>query len=113
MSTHFTEEETIATVTRLSRSQLHLFVASDIVRPLHTDTGPRYRQVDLARLELLCELREDFDLEIDALCMVITLVDRLHETRGQLRAVLEAVRHEPDEVNQRIAAAIHHAVQAG
>jgi chaperone modulatory protein CbpM len=109
MSTHFTESETIAAVSRLTSNQLSMFVSAQIIRPLHTETGPVYRRVDLARLELLCDLCEDFDLEIDALCMVITLVDRLHDTRSQLRAVLEAVRAQPEDVHQRIAAAIHDA----
>ncbi len=106
MSARYSEAETVAAVARLTRTRLKSFVELEIVSPLHTDGGLVYRQIDLVRLELLCELSEDFELEDDALCVIISLIDQLHGARGELRAVLAAIGSEPEEVRTRIGTAL-------
>ena len=102
MSTHFSEDDVVAAVTRLTRKQLVSFVKAEIVVPVASQSGPVYRRIDIARIELLCELSEEFDLQDDALGMVISLVDQLHGVRGELRAVLDAVESEHADVRTRI-----------
>jgi chaperone modulatory protein CbpM len=109
MSGHYSEDETVAAVARLTQAQLQTFVKLEIVQPLHTKGGVAYRQVDLVRLELLCELSEDFDLQDDALSVVISLIDQLHGVRSELRTVLAVLAAEPKEVQVRIGAALHQA----
>lgn len=106
MTDHFSEEEVVASVARLTHSRLISFVEAEIVTPLHTETGLAYRQVDLVRLELLCELSEDFNLENDALGVVISLIDQLHGVRAELRTVLLAIELEKTEVRTRIGEAL-------
>lgn len=110
MSERYSEAEIIDAIARLTRSRLESFVELEIVSPLHTDGGFVYRQIDLVRLELLCELSEDFDLEDDALCMIISLIDQLHDARGELRTLLAAIVSEPDEVQMRIGEALRNGV---
>ncbi len=106
MSERYTEDETVNAVARLTRAQLHTFIELEIVSPIQTAQGFVYRQVDLVRLELLCELSEDFELEDDALGIMISLIDQLHSVRGNLRAVLTAIEAEPKDVRARIGAAL-------
>ncbi len=106
MSERYTEDETVNAVSRLTRAQLHTFIELEIVSPIQTTQGFVYRQVDLVRLELLCELAEDFELEDDALGVVISLIDQLHSARNNLRTVLTAIEAEPKEVRTRIGAAL-------
>ncbi len=106
MNMRYSETETVAAVARLTRARLQSFVELEIVSPLHSDGGLLYRQIDLVRLELLCELSEDFELEDDALCVIISLIDQLHDARGELRAILAAIKSEPDEVRMRIGTAL-------
>ncbi len=108
MTERYSEDEAIAAVARLTRPQLTAFVEAEIVIPLRTETGLMFRQIDIVRLELLCELSESFSLDEDALGVVISLIDQLHAVRGELRAVLEAIEAEPEEVRRRIAEALRH-----
>jgi chaperone modulatory protein CbpM len=103
MTDRFSEDEIIVTVTGLTRQRLVQFVEAEFVCPVQTDAGPVYRGIDQARLELLCELSEQFDLEDDALGVVISLVDQLHGVRAELRSVLDAVEAEHPDVRDRIA----------
>ena len=106
MTERYSEEEAIAAVALLTRPKLTAFVEAEIVIPLQTETGLMFRQIDIVRMELLCELSESFDLDEDALGVVISLIDQLHAVRGELRAVLEAVEAESEAVQRRIAEAL-------
>jgi len=106
MTALYTETQVVATVTRLTPARLDRFIRAEIVIPVQTETGQSYRDIDLARLELLCELSDDFDLDEDALSVIISLVDQLHSARSDLRRVLAAVQDETGDVRQRIAQAL-------
>jgi len=98
----YTEDDVIARITLLTRPQLISFVRAEIVMPLQSESGPVYRQIDLARIELLCELCDQYDLQEDALGMVMSLVDQLHGVRAELRVVLEAIEAEQADVRTRL-----------
>ncbi len=106
MSQHFSEEQVVASVTRLTRRQLVSFVKARIVTPLQTKNGIAYRQVDIARIELLCELSEDFELNEDALAVIISLIDQLHDARAELRAVLGVLENQPQELRHNVGQAL-------
>jgi chaperone modulatory protein CbpM len=109
MSNRYSEQDVLATVAPLTRKQLVSFVQAEIVVPLQSESGPVYCQMDIARIELLCELSEQFDLQDEALGMVISLIDQLHGVRAELRTVLAAVESEQAEVRSRIGAIIFQA----
>ncbi len=114
MNELFSEDQVIATVSRLTRKQLVTFVEAEIVSPHRSGKTVTYRQVDIARIELLCELSEDFDLNTDALGVIISLVDQLHDARAELRAVLEVLQRQPTELRHQVGKALRATrIQAG
>ncbi|MBV1896849.1 MAG: hypothetical protein KUG70_10340 [Rhodobacteraceae bacterium] len=113
MSDYLSEDQAIASVARLTRVQLVSFVEAEIIVPVLTEDGPAYRKIDIMRMELLCELSEQFDLQEDALGVVMSLVDQLHGVRAELRTVLEAVETEQPEVRDRIAELLYKARSIG
>ena len=102
----FTEVQTLAAIPRLTRLRLTAFVQARIVMPLQAETGPVFRQADLARIELLCELAEEFGLDEDGLGLVMSLLDQLHAARRDLRAIAAAVAAEAPDVRARIGAVL-------
>lgn len=102
MSEFYTEEDVLVRVDPLTRTQLTRFVQARVVAPAHNGQQTLFRRSDLARLELLCELTETFEMRDDALDLVMSLVDQLHGVRAELRAVMEAVEAEPEEVRARV-----------
>lgn len=101
----YSERMVVATVERLTVARLRRLVAADCVAPALSEDGPAYTDSDVARLELLCDLAEDFDLDDDALGLVLSLIDQLHGVRHELRILAEAVAAEPEEVRERIRSA--------
>ena len=109
MTRYYSEEQTITTVTRLTRSRLTTYVKHEFLSPTHSETGPVFNAADLARIELICDLSEQFGLEGDALGVVLSLIDQLHGVRGELRRVMAAVEAQPDDMRRQIIAAMRDA----
>lgn len=106
MTDLFTEDEVIMTVTRLTRKQLGRYVEADLVRPQSAEDGILFRKVDIARLELLCDLAQDLDLDEGAVGIVISLVDQLHGARREVVMLTEMIQTLPTDLRSRIGAAL-------
>ena len=102
MTRHLTEDEVLATIARLTPDRLSVYLAAEIVIPEQTEQGLVYQSIDVARLELACELHDQYDMEADALSMMISLIDQMHGLRAELREVLNAVEAQPEPVRQQV-----------
>lgn len=106
MTRYLTEDDVLAITSGLTRDRLIDFVTARVVVPLHNDTGPLFRQIDIARLRLVCELSDDFDLDDAALGIVMSLIDQLHGARFALQTLALALADEPEAVRARIGTAL-------
>lgn len=106
MTQQFSEDEVVASVTRLTRGQLVRFMAADFVKPRRDHEGHVFRTVDIARLELLCDLSVDLDLDDIALGIVLTLLDQLHAARRDLEALSTALDALPADLRRAVTAAL-------
>ncbi|MRX51225.1 hypothetical protein GI374_12375 [Paracoccus sp. S-4012] len=102
MSARYTQAEVLEAVADLTEARLTAWVEARIVLPEAGEGGHRYREVDLARLQTLCDLHESYGLSPDALGMVMSLMDQLNVLRGEMEALMEALAAEPAEVRTRI-----------
>lgn len=102
MSRYYSETEVVGLIEDLDPPRLQTFLRARIVQPVATPQGPGFREADLARLQLLCDLAECYDLPGESMAMVMSLIDQLNTARGDMRALMQAVASEPDEVRIRI-----------
>ncbi|SDE64379.1 chaperone modulatory protein CbpM [Paracoccus isoporae] len=100
--TRYTADELIAAIEDLTRPRLTHYVEMRMVSPVISDHGETYREVDRARVQLLCSLTEDYGLRDDALHMVMTVLDEMHGMRGEMQALMAALAEEPDETRERV-----------
>jgi chaperone modulatory protein CbpM len=98
------ERSVVAEVRRLTLRELRFWVREGWVRPANAETGPLFDEIDLARIRLLCDLRKEMALPTDALPVVLSLIDRLHETRRELRHLTEALEEQPETVRRSVIA---------
>ena len=67
MTEHLTEDEVIAAVSGLTRPRLVVFIETEVVIPLRRADGAVsvlvFRQIDVARMQVLCNLAEDLELD--------------------------------------------------
>lgn len=106
MTHHYTLTEILAVVPDLDAAQLDRYLLAGVVIPVQSEKGPLFRELDLARLQLVVDLAEGYHLDEEALGMVLSLVDQLHGLRGDMRAMLDAVAREPAETRARLKTAI-------
>lgn len=102
MTERYSEDEVIASVTRLTRHQLVGFIECDLVQPERGEAGYVFRAIDIARLELLCDLSLDLDLDETALGIVLSLLDQLHAARQELAAIARVIDGLPSDLKSRI-----------
>jgi chaperone modulatory protein CbpM len=100
----FSEREVVAEVRRLRLSELRLWVQEGWVRPASSEDGPLFDALDLARVRLICELRQEMALPLDALPVVLSLLDQVHGLRRELRDLARAVERQPDATRAAILA---------
>lgn len=96
------EHEVVAQVGRVSVQRLRLWVRQGWVAPSMGSTGPVYDALDVARVNLLCQLKDDFGLSDDALPLVLSLMDQLYGTRRELKLLLDAVDRLPEDMRQAV-----------
>lgn len=86
-----TLERLFAVVGGLQRSQLDRWIAEDWVRPERQGDMLMFHDIDVARVRLLVELRDDLHLDEDALPVVLSLVDQLYAARRRMRFLCDAI----------------------
>lgn len=97
-----TEKMVLTEIRRLTRRELRLWVSEGWVRPAMGETGPVFDEIDVARLRLLCDLRKEMALPNDAVPVVLNLIDSLHQTRRELRLLMEALDDQPEDIRRAI-----------
>lgn len=97
MTELFSEDEVVTTVTRLTRRQLVTFIEDGAVKPQRATGGYVFGRIDIARLELLCDLTEDLELDNEALGVVVSLIDQLHAARQEIAVLVRAIDLLPPE----------------
>lgn len=106
MTQRYTETDLIEAVAPLTRDRLLHYIHLKVVQPVQTPEGPRFHEIDLRRVSLLCELSDDMELNEDALVVVMNLLDQLHGARARLNSLMAALAQEDADVRARIAQAL-------
>ncbi len=102
-----TDEELLALVRGLQRDDLRRWLAAGWVRPEREAGRPRYREADVARVRLICELRDDMAVNDEGIAIALDLLDQLYGARARLHALGQAVLQQPDTVRHEIEALMH------
>jgi chaperone modulatory protein CbpM len=97
----FTQEQLIIRVCRLSADRLRCWIDEGFVRSAD-DRKERFDAVDIARLDFLRDLADDFDRTTEGIGIVLSLMDQVHTLRNQLLRLGKAVDCKPGEVREVI-----------
>lgn len=106
MSRLVRKEDLIARVPGLTEARLERMIEIRIVAPVSGRETAAFAEPDIARLCLACEMVDTFDMEEDALAIVLSLTDQLHALRADLRTLMRAVEAQPQQTRADIGAAI-------
>ena len=99
------ERDVLTRVRRVRLQELRLWVQEGWIRPAHGDSGPRFDELDVARVRLVRDLRRDLSVPVDTIPVILSLLDQVHGLRRELRSLAEAVDAQPVETRRAIVAA--------
>ena len=90
----------------LDRDELARWVENRWVLPEEEDGRWLFHEVDIARVELILEIRREFAVDDEAMVLVLGLLDQLYSLRRQMRRLCDALERQPPEVQERIRQAL-------
>jgi chaperone modulatory protein CbpM len=99
-------EAVLQQVVGLAAEELELWIASGWVAPDGSPDAWAFREIDVARVRLIVELRRDLEIDAGALPVILSLLDQLYATRRDLADLCGALAVQPEPVRAAIAAAI-------
>lgn len=65
-----------------------------------------FREIDVARVRLINDLRRDLDVTEEAVPLVLSLLDQVYELRCTLKGVIRAVGAQPRDVQEAVLVAL-------
>lgn len=80
----------------IERAELTAWIEQSWVRPAMVGEVWQFDDADIARLELICELRRGLEINDEALPVVLSLLDQLYAARQTLHHVRDALAQLPD-----------------
>lgn len=99
-------DELLTRLRGLERRELTRWVENSWVRPeRHADSWV-FHEVDVARVELIFDLRRDFAIDDEAMELVLNLLDQVYGLRRQMRRLCDAIAAQPPEVRAAIGRAL-------
>jgi chaperone modulatory protein CbpM len=99
-------EELLDRLAGLDRRDLVRWVENRWVLPERHGETWLFHAVDVARVELILEIRHEFAIDDEALPMVLGLLDQVYGLRRQLRRLCDALAVQPPEVQATIKRAL-------
>jgi chaperone modulatory protein CbpM len=99
-------EELLIRLRGLERRDLSRWVENRWVLPeRHADTWI-FHEVDVARVELIFDIRRDFAIDDEAMGLLLGLLDQVYGLRRQMRRLCDAVATQPPDVQDAIRRAL-------
>ena len=100
------EDELIAAISSLQRSDLEDWIREDLVEPRQEAGTLLFTDMEYARIRLICTLHYELEIDAGTLPVVLSLVDQLYDTRQRLLSLTAAVAAQDRNVQAAIIAAI-------
>ncbi len=77
-------EELVSAIEELQQEDLHAWMKQSLVTPQPDADTTMFSEKECARVRLLCTLYYELDLNAEAIPVVMSLIDQLHESRERL-----------------------------
>ena len=106
-------EELLLRLRGLERRELVRWVENRWVLPEHHGDRWVFHEVDVARVELIFDIRRDFAIDDDAMGLVLSLLDQVYDLRRQMRRLCGAVATQPPDVQDAIRRALPQKASGG
>ena len=77
---------------RVEHRSLEAWIAAGWIVPPQTDPELMFSDVDLARAQLIRDLREDLGVNDEGVSVILHLIDQMHGLRRSMQGLLDEMR---------------------
>jgi chaperone modulatory protein CbpM len=99
-------EELLDRIVGLDRRELVRWVENRWVLPEQRGTTWIFHEIDVARVELIVEVRREFAIDDEALPLVLGLLDQVYDLRRQLGRLCDALAAQSPEIQAAVRRAL-------
>jgi chaperone modulatory protein CbpM len=78
---------------RVEQQSVETWIAAGWLVPPQTEPEPMFSDVDLARAQLIRDLREDLGVNDEGVSVILHLLDQMHGLRSSMRDLLAEMRN--------------------
>ena len=97
-----TLEEVLEIEARIDRQTLEEYIARKWLRPISHKSSWHFEEIDIARLQLVCHLAQDIEVNDGGMDVVLSLLDQLYGVRAYTKKLTLAIAGQPQEVQTNI-----------
>ena len=99
-------EELLDRFAELDRPELTRWVENRWVLPERRGGTWIFHEIDVARVELIIEVRREFAIDNEALSLMLGLLDQVYDLRRQLGRLCDALAAQPPEIQAAVKRAL-------
>ena len=99
-------EELLDRFVGLDRCELARWVENRWVLPERRNKTWIFHEIDVARVELILEVRREFAIDDEALSLFLGLLDQVYDLRRQLGRLCDALAAQPPEIQAAVRRAL-------
>lgn len=100
------EREVLSRIKSVTAVQLRIWVSEEWVRPMRSGAVVVFNDADIARIRLLDMLDNELELGSEAIPIILSLIDQVHDLREQTRIISKAIENQPDDIRMKILEAL-------
>lgn len=100
------DRDVLRQVPGLTARRLKDWIERGWVVPAQSESGPVFDDIDVARADLIRQLRDDLAVDRDTVPVLLSLMDQVYTLRHELRCVMRALDDQPVEVREKIVARV-------
>jgi chaperone modulatory protein CbpM len=78
--------------THVERQSLEAWIEAGWLLPPQREPEPMFSDVDLARVQLIRDLRDDFGVNDEGISVILHLVDQMHGLRRSMHDLLDEMK---------------------
>ena len=96
------EDQVLLRISELSVTRLRGWVERGWVTPARGTQGDEYDEIDIARIDLIRQLRDELSVEPETVPVLLSMMDQVYSLRRELRVVMRAIENQPADVREQI-----------
>jgi chaperone modulatory protein CbpM len=105
-------DELVRRVGRLERTELTRWIENRWILPEQQAAGVpggeswQFHEVDIARVELILEIRREFAVDDETMALLLGLLDQVYSLRRQMGRLCDAIEAQPTDIREAIRRAL-------